>query len=106
MNSLSQQQIENQLLVIVHHTLSELRAEKAKLIVTLNAHLENDLGFGSIEKAELFSRIEKQFDINLPQSLLVSAKTLQDLVVAIQEAKPSFSQRLSHQAIVTRSPNH
>lgn len=90
-NSLTTAEIEKQLLIQVHQFLSEMEAERAKLALTLDASLERDLGLGSLEKAELFRRLEKIFSIRFPSSLLAQANTLQDLVIAIQAAKPSIS---------------
>ena len=82
------QDIEEQLLGITQQLLIDLHNVRATRALSLHADLERHLGIGSIEKAELFHRIEKQFDIQLPEALLSEADTLQDLVDAIREAHP------------------
>lgn len=82
-------QIEKQLISITQEFLVELKAERAQRAITLHAELEKDLGIGSLERAELFHRIENNFSIQLPTSLMVEAKTLNDIVTAILQANPS-----------------
>lgn len=48
--------------------------------IDLQAQLERDLGLGSIERSEFFHRIEKNFGIRLPESLLADIKCISDLV--------------------------
>lgn len=51
-------EIESQVISLTHQFLLESGAERAARAVSLDARLEHDLGIGSLEKAELFSRIE------------------------------------------------
>ncbi|MGB6976695.1 MAG: AMP-binding protein, partial [Gammaproteobacteria bacterium] len=76
------------LVALVQQFLTELGAEHAQRAVTLTASLERDLGIGSLEKAELLHRIEQTFQIRFPDTVLSQAETLNDLIVAIQNAKP------------------
>lgn len=85
----SKTDIENQLLEIAKEFLTELGSERAKLAISLNADLERDLGLGSLEKAEFLSRIEKTFDVTLPDAALIQTKTANDLIIIIQKASPS-----------------
>ena len=80
--------IEKQLLLVIDRFLSELGAERAKRGIALDAALEQDLGLGSLEKAELIYRIEKAFDIQLPITAIVEAKTVNDILLAVQNANP------------------
>jgi len=80
--------IETQLLGITHQLLSDLHNLRAVRGLTLTADLERQLGIGSIEKAELFHRIEQNFSVQLPEALLSQVDTLQELVKSIQEANP------------------
>lgn len=82
-------QIEKQLLYVVHEFLNDLKAERAQRAISINASIENDLGIGSLERAELFRRIEVTFSIQLSTDLLINANTLNDLLIAIQGAKPA-----------------
>ncbi len=47
------------------------------------AHLERDLGLGSLERVELMLRLDKAFSIQLPESVVGEATTLSDLLAAI-----------------------
>lgn len=88
--------IESQLLAVIRQFLTELGAERAKLAVTLDASLESDLGLGSLERAELFYRLEKEFQISLPNSLISELRLVKDFVIPIQNAGPK-RQVLSHE---------
>lgn len=70
---------EQQLLKLTHQFLQESGAIRAARAVHMDAKLERELGIGSLEKAELFHRIEMEFDIKLPELLLAQAKTLNDV---------------------------
>src|SRR3990167_2125032 len=81
---------------IAAHTLSIIRkflvdsgALRAAQAVAVEASLERDLGLGSLEKAELFHRLEQAYAINLPDALMVEAKTVHDLIAAIKAAGPT-----------------
>ncbi len=86
----SSQQLEKQLLQIVHDFLVELKAERAQRAISINARLENDLGLGSLEKAELFSRLEKAFSVQLTTQTMAEAKTINDIMNAIIQNVPSL----------------
>lgn len=81
--------IELRLIALVQKFLSELSEERVVYVVTLSASIEKDFGIGSLEKAELLNRIEKDFLIQLPETTLTESKTLKDLFLAIQQAKPA-----------------
>ena len=51
--------------------------------VTLDAALERDLGFDSLERAELLLRLERAFRVRLPARTLVDAEAPRDLVRAV-----------------------
>ncbi len=82
-------EIEQQLQAITRDFLTELQAERALQAITLNVSLERDLGIDSLGKVELFHRIEKKFDIHLPESAMVNADCLQDIVQLIERASPT-----------------
>lgn len=85
----SPKKIEPQLIVIIQKFLADSGAERASRAVTIDASLEHDLGIGSLEKAELFHRIEKAFGIHLPDALMVEGRQVRDIVAAVVAAKPS-----------------
>ncbi len=77
-------------------TIRDLAAElhtrpKAAIQITLDSSLERDLGFDSLGRVELLTRIEHQFNINLPEQLFASAETPRDLLQALVEAAPAIS---------------
>lgn len=80
--------IQTHVIAVVHRFLVDSGAERASRGVSIDAQLERDLGIGSLEKAELFHRIEKAFNIRLPDSLMVEANVVNDLVNAVIAAKP------------------
>ena len=82
------EKITHQLLPIVRRFLFESGSERAARMVSVESLLEKDLGIGSLERAELFHRIEKTFGIQLADSLMVEANTVGDLVMAVSAAKP------------------
>lgn len=90
--------IEKQLLYITQQFISESGEGLTHRAITLDASLQRHLGIDSLGRAELFSRIEKQFDIQLPQQLLAEANTLQDIAKAI-EISPHHTE-FKHSTIV------
>lgn len=57
----------------------------------LDADLERDLGLDSLARVELMMRLERAFDVSLPEQLLASAETPRDLLRAVHAAGPSGS---------------
>ena len=56
---------------------------------TLDDSLERDLGFDSLGRVELISRLERVFGISLPERSLANAETLRDLLQAVLTAAPA-----------------
>lgn len=79
---------EKQVLHIVRDFLNELESERALRAVSMDASFEKDLGIGSLERAELFHRIEKAFVIQLPDRLIAQAEYIRDIIPSIEEANP------------------
>jgi fatty-acyl-CoA synthase len=79
---------ELQVLHITKDFLHELESERALRVFSLEASFESDLGIGSLERAELFHRIEKAFVVQLPDNLIAQADNLRDLIPAIEDANP------------------
>lgn len=75
-----------QLLSLTQQFLLELKAERAAQALTLDSSLEKELGLGSLERAELFRRIESAFGVELPNQLLFQATCLRDFLTAIDQA--------------------
>lgn len=89
------QDIEKSLIEITQQFISESGEGFAAKKVTIDLSLQQHLGIDSVSKAELFSRIEKQFDVQLSQQLLAEANTLQDILNVLISSSPQkivFSQ--------------
>jgi len=83
-----------QLLSIVQTLANELHPGDRSQQVTLTMQLDRQLGFDSLSRVELILRIERHFDISLPQTLLAAAETPADLLHAIDTAAPARSSAL------------
>lgn len=77
-----------QLLVVIEQLLGELRPQQASLRdVTLDSALDADLGLDSLGRVELLARLEREFQVALPQSVFTDAETPRDLLRAISSAR-------------------
>lgn len=76
------------LLEIVQRTVVELRPQAAEnLHITLHSVLDRDLGIDSLARVELWSRIEHEFGVRLPENLFASAETPAD-VLRVLHSRP------------------
>ncbi|MDR9437481.1 MAG: AMP-binding protein [Thiohalophilus sp.] len=80
--------LRHRLLNIVRTLSSELHPDRDDSEVRLDAALERDLGFDSLSRAELLTRLEREFHIGLSEQQLASAETPRDLLRAIASAAP------------------
>src|SRR5262245_23524745 len=64
----------------------ELRPNRAALPASLDNRLEQDYGFDSLGRVELFLRIERRFGVSLPEAVMASAETPRDLLRAMLAA--------------------
>lgn len=72
------------LIEIARATLQDLRHEEAdSLPLTLDSTLDHDLGLDSLARVELFTRIEHDLGVRLPDSLFETAETLRDIAVIL-----------------------
>jgi 1-acyl-sn-glycerol-3-phosphate acyltransferase len=100
-------EIEAKLLLITRDFLSELGKERAKNLLSLSASLQKDLNIDSLGRVELFHRIEEAFHVRLPESLMIQAETLQELVTPIGNAAMVHAPQLKEQQIyVTQEQTH
>jgi len=74
---------EERLLDVVRALVAELGHEPALASVGPAAHLERELGLGSLERVELLLRIEQAFGTRLDDRVLAEADTVQDLISAL-----------------------
>ena len=80
------QQSGQDLLELTRQFLKESEAEHLLHQLTLNSSLQRHLGVDSLGRAELFRRIEKKFDVTLPDALMAEAETLDDILNSIYSA--------------------
>ncbi len=85
--------IEQRVLEIARQVVQELGARRAMSHLSPSAHLERDLGLGSLERVELVTRLEADFSVSLPELAAADARTLQDLVTALHRAGPQAKTR-------------
>ena len=74
---------QERLLDIVRALVSELGHQSALTLVGPGAHLDRELGLGSLERVELLARLEKAFGVRLEEGVLAEAETVQDLISAL-----------------------
>jgi len=78
------------LLRIVRQTVAELRPDAAQdTPVSLHSVLDSDLGLDSLARVELWSRVEREFGVRLPEALFAAAETLGDLLEALLACAPA-----------------
>jgi len=81
----SDQQTE-QLLEIVGQLSKELHPHRRPQPLNLDSSLDREYGFDSLSRVELLLRIERDFDVSLPEQLLAIAETPRDLLRELQGA--------------------
>jgi 1-acyl-sn-glycerol-3-phosphate acyltransferase len=83
---LDRQKVTQQAHEIVRALLVELANPGLTLPDLAGAHLERDLGLGSLERVELMLRLDAAFGIQLPEPTVAEANTVADLVEAVLAA--------------------
>jgi len=74
----------------VRQLATELRpALSSAPSASLDSLLDRELGFDSLGRVELISRIERALNVSLPEHLLTTAETPRDLMRAVQQAVTS-----------------
>ncbi len=68
---------------VVRQLLAELGSPRALAAVRGTAHLDRDLGLGSLERVELMLRLGAVFGGHLPDQVVAEANTMDDLVEAL-----------------------
>lgn len=100
--------VEAQTLGIVRQLLGELGASRGLedlLARGTAAHLERDLGLGSLERVELMLRLGKAFGVQLPERVVAEANSVEDLVEAVlHEDLPENNLSLTATAISPAGP--
>jgi 1-acyl-sn-glycerol-3-phosphate acyltransferase len=86
------------LLEIIRRLAAELHPARAASPASLDNRLEQDYGFDSLGRFELFLRIERHFGVSLPENVMENAETPRDLLRAMLAASP----RSLHAAAIER----
>jgi len=80
------------ILDIVRQVRTELHPNHgSSTAVTLDSLLERELGFDSLGRVELCARIERAFEVSLPEQTLATAESPRDLLRALRGARPTAS---------------
>ncbi len=82
---------DRQLLALITALLAELRPGAPPPPADLDASLERDFGLDSLSRVELLQRIERRWDVELPEDLLATAETPRALLEALDRARPGVS---------------
>jgi 1-acyl-sn-glycerol-3-phosphate acyltransferase len=100
--------MEAQTLASVRQLLAELGALRGLEELSARgaaAHLERELGLGSLERVELMVRLGHATGTRLPDRVMAEAETVQDLVNAlVGENIPADAGRTAHGTTATSSP--
>jgi len=75
----------DKVLALVEALVAEVRSGHPPR-VTLDSALERDLGLDSLARVELLARIERAFEVSLPEDALESALTPRELLAALEHA--------------------
>ncbi|WP_198649922.1 AMP-binding protein [Zobellella maritima] len=86
---------EQKLLELVDHTLHDLQPEAPAMPpARLDSSFDRDLALDSLARMELLLRVEGAFGVSLPAETLQRAETVQDLLIAIEQAPSASAERL------------
>ena len=75
--------LREQVVDVVRRLLAELGSPRASSAIRSEAHLDRDLGLGSLERVELVVRLSAEFGRELPDQLVAEADTVDDLVATV-----------------------
>jgi 1-acyl-sn-glycerol-3-phosphate acyltransferase len=82
------EELSARLLEVVRELAAELHSRRRlPPALTLDTDLERDLGLDSLARLELLARLERLFDTQLPEAMMVGAETPRDLLRALGGAK-------------------
>jgi len=80
------------LVAIARQLAAESRSQRGALDdIDVHSDIAKDLGFDSLARVELFSRINKQFGVDLDDALFAEAVTLRDLLPAISKGRAKIT---------------
>src|SRR5437868_4906654 len=104
MKKISKDEISKELIALTAQLLVESGVTH-KREIKLDLSLQRHLGIDSLARAELFQRIEKKFEVTVPDQLLASAETLEDIVNFLTTASPSIKESHHPKTISTPITN-
>src|SRR2546427_9530893 len=78
--------VTERVLEVIRELLVELGSEGALASLSGQAHLDRDLGLGSLERVELLARLESAFQVRLPDRAVGEANTPDDLIAELVRA--------------------
>ena len=78
--------IEARVFEIARQLLEELGSSHAIPAIRGSAHLDRDLGLGSLERVELLARLDRAFQTSLPETVLAASETLDHIVRELAQA--------------------
>ncbi len=92
------------LLKIIRTLSEELHpTRKTPTSVSLDSSLEKDLGFDSLARVELLSRIDRTFEVTLSEQVLATAESPRDLLHALSSAgrtvEPALTPEVRHKTL-------
>ncbi len=90
--------IEEQVSRIVSELLVELGSHRVPAEIKPSAHLERDLGLGSLERVELVLRVANAFHATISDRVAAEAETLADLLNAVAARNHSVAEVFSASA--------
>lgn len=81
---------ERDLLMVVAALVRELHPQRSRFIdIRPSSRIERDLGIDSLARTELILRIERAFRVRLPAQTIGEAETIDDLLQALEQARPT-----------------
>jgi fatty-acyl-CoA synthase len=95
---------QERLLDVVRVLVAELGHRSALGAVSVSAHIDRDLGLGSLERVELLLRLEKVFGMRLDERVLSEAETVQDLISALGVADGASTASVPRDGAATYVP--
>lgn len=78
------------LIEVIRKTLNDLRPREVdRFRITLDSTLDRDLGLDSLARVELFTRVERDFGVHLPDAVFETAERVRDISVALRGTSPA-----------------
>jgi 1-acyl-sn-glycerol-3-phosphate acyltransferase len=97
-------ELDERLLDVVRGLAAEVQSHRRlPPTLTLDTDLERDLGLDSLARLELLARLERAFDTQLPEAVLIGAETPRDLLRALGTVKRVAPPRLPPVAAAPRA---